>query len=131
MSQLNTSSVLRGAAVALAIIVPVVLLVRVLDPDNVSSAWGWAYTGVILVATLVGSAVAGHRERETPLLHGAVTGLVTFTAAQVVASLIRGEAPNVIGFLFFAIAFMCLGTIGGFLGTVKVFEDRDTPGSGR
>lgn len=132
MPQLDLPSVLRGAAVALAVIIPAVIVVWVADPPAGSSGWGTAYLGVIVVATLAGSAVAGHRQRATPAVHGAVTALITFVVAQLLASVVRGEVPNPLGLLFFALAFMCLGAIGGVLGTVKLFQDReDGPGGAR
>lgn len=116
MSTVNVRAVLIGAGVALALVIPVVLVARVVvGDDDVAAGWQYLFAGYVLLSTLVGAAVAGRREPATPLFHGALAGLVTFVVAQVVSSIARAELPNLFAFVFFAVAFMSLGAIGGFV----------------
>lgn len=129
---LDRRSVIVGTVVALVLILPTMFVLRALRSDGGSSSLGTIYLVVVLGAVLVGAAVAGRRQRRTPLANGAAVGLASFLLAQVVASVADGDAPNVIGVAFFAVAFACLGAIGGLLGTARLLEDgpRQRPGPG-
>jgi putative membrane protein (TIGR04086 family) len=117
VSRLNTQAILQGAGVALAIIVPVVIIVRlVAGDDDVDATWQYVFVAFVLAATAFGAAVTGRRERSTPLMHGAMAGGLTFLVAQLVSSVAQGDVPNIFALVFFTLAFMCLGAIGGFLG---------------
>jgi hypothetical protein len=69
--------VVRGALVGLAIIVPVTVVRVVLDRevrDFDDSGWIYPLFVLILVAYLVGGAVAGRARPDTPLTHGLLAG---------------------------------------------------------
>jgi putative membrane protein (TIGR04086 family) len=116
VSRLDTSAILVGAGSALAVIVPVVVIARlVVVDDDVGATGQYLFAALILTCTLAGSIVAGRREPSAPFLHGALAGLLVFVVAQVVSSIVAGEFPNPVAFVFFALVFMCLGAIGGFV----------------
>jgi putative membrane protein (TIGR04086 family) len=115
VSGVDVRAVLVGAAVALVLVVPVVVIARlIVGDDDVASPWPFIFAAYVLGATVFGTAIAGRRAPDAPLLHGALAGLVTFVVAQLISSVARADFPNVVAFIFFAIAFMCLGAIGGF-----------------
>lgn len=116
MSHLDVRAVLHGALTSLVLIVPVVLVARLLaGDDDVSDTWTLLFAGYVLATTLVGAVIAGRRKPETPLVHGAFAALVTFVVAQVISSITRSEIPNLVAVVFFALVFMGLGAIGGFI----------------
>ena len=101
---------------SLALIAPVALVARlVVGDDDTSSAWGGAFTAFIMVATLVASGFAGRREPETPMIHGAAAGALTYVLARTVSAVLAGEVPNVIALVFALLIFAALGAIGGFV----------------
>jgi putative membrane protein (TIGR04086 family) len=117
VSPLNIRAIVRGAATALAMIIPMVIVVRLLvGDDDVDTTWQYLFAAFILVATVIGTAVTGRHERSAPFTHGAIAGAATFLVAQILSSLVQGDLPNVLALVFFTVAFMCLGAIGGFLG---------------
>jgi putative membrane protein (TIGR04086 family) len=117
----DVRSVILGSLVSLAIIVPVALIARlVVGDDDTSSAWGGAFTVFIMVATLVGSGYAGRRQPETPMIHGAAAGALTYVIARVVSAALSGDVPNVIALVLALLVFAALGAIGGFVATAFV-----------
>lgn len=121
MSRLNYPAVIVGALVSLGIIVPVALIARIVaGGDDVSSTWNNAFTVLIIVATLIGSGIAARRERETPMMHGAAAGALTYAAARVVSVIASGDLPNVIALALAVLVFAAIGAIGGFLATAWI-----------
>jgi putative membrane protein (TIGR04086 family) len=114
VSRLNVPAILAGAGVALAVIVPVVVIARLLVDDAGTTA-RYLFGGLILASTMGGAIVTGRLERSTPFLHGALTGLSIFVVAQLVSSAVAASIPNPVALVFFALVFMSLGTIGGFI----------------
>jgi putative membrane protein (TIGR04086 family) len=116
--KLDARSVVLGALVSLAIILPVALVARlVVDDDESSNAWGGAFTAFIMVSTLIGSGFAGRRQPETPMIHGAAAGALTYVVARAVSTVLSGEVPNAIALAFALVVFAALGAIGGFIAT--------------
>jgi putative membrane protein (TIGR04086 family) len=116
VSRLDLPAILVGALVSLGIIVPVALIARLAaGGDDVSSGWNAAFTVLIVGATIVGSGVAARRQTETPMIHGAAAGVLTYVAARLVSIIASGDVPNVIALAFALIVFAAIGAIGGFL----------------
>jgi putative membrane protein (TIGR04086 family) len=114
----DARSAILGSLVSLAIIVPVALVARiVVGDDDTSSTWGGVFTVFIMLATLVGSGYAGRRRPDTPMIHGAAAGALTYVIARVVSAVFSGEVPNVIALVFALGIFAALGAIGGFVAT--------------
>jgi putative membrane protein (TIGR04086 family) len=130
VSDLDVRTVVAGSLVSLAIIVPVALIARlVVGDDDTSSAWSGAFTIFIMVATLVGSGFAGRRRPDTPMIHGAAAGALTYVAARVVSAVLSGEVPNIVALVFAVFVFAALGAIGGFVATsfVRGSSNRESP----
>jgi putative membrane protein (TIGR04086 family) len=93
--RVDAQAVVRGAAVALAIAVPVQVLAVVLTDDDARSGWTPVLVLVIVGGLVAGAAVAARRQdRGTPLTHGIVTALGAYLSAQLVlslAKLLRGD----------------------------------------
>jgi len=118
VSQLDVPSAIVGALISLGLIVPVALIARIVaGSDDVGSGWNAGFTAFIIVATLIGGAVAGRRQPALPMMHGAAAGALTYAAARIVSVIASGDIPNVIALTFALIVFAALGAIGGFLST--------------
>ena len=116
MNRIDVPTVIVGALVSLGLIVPVALVARlVAGGDDVSSGWNNAFTVFIIVATLIGAGVAGRRRPDTPMMHGAAAGTLTYVAARLVSAIASGEVPNVIALAFALLVFAAIGAIGGFV----------------
>lgn len=121
---LDWRAVGRGAAAYLTIAIPCGLIIAVWhgnDPvGQESSLWVVAFVLVILVAPLVGGAVAGAARPRAPLSHGAAAvslpaGL--FVLGRMAAGLVEGSltATQVVSFVLFLMVFTGLGVVGGYL----------------
>jgi hypothetical protein len=115
----------RGAAAYLAITVPCGLLIALVhgrDPvGQESDLWVVAAVAVIVVAPLIGGAVAGAAQPRTPLSHGAAAVYLpagAFLLLRIGAGLIEGSltAQQILSFLLFLMVFTGLGLAGGHLG---------------
>jgi hypothetical protein len=115
----------RGMAAYLAIAVPCVLVIALLhgnDPvGQESNLWVVAAVVIILVAPVVGGAVAGANQPRTPLSHGAAAIYLpagAFLLVRTAIGLVDGSltAAQVLSFLLFLMVFTGLGLAGGYLG---------------
>lgn len=120
MSRFDGPAVIAGVLVALGLIVPVALVARLVSGGELSDAWDSAFTIYILAATFVGGGVTGRRAPDTPMIHGAAAGAITYIGARIVSALASGEMPNVLGVLFALILFAAVGAIGGLVSTLLV-----------
>jgi putative membrane protein (TIGR04086 family) len=119
VSRVDVPTVVVGALVSLGLIVPVALIARLAaGGDDVSSGWNSAFTVWIIVATLIGGVIAGRRQPDTPMIHGAAAGALAYVAARVVSIIASGEIPNIIALVFALLVFAAIGAIGGFVASV-------------
>jgi hypothetical protein len=78
--RVDVGAVLRGAAVGLALVVPVTIARAVLARDVTdfsTSAWVYPLSALILLAYGLAGVVAGRAAPGAPALHGALAGLGT------------------------------------------------------
>jgi putative membrane protein (TIGR04086 family) len=124
--KVDVRAIVMGSLVSLAVIVPVALVARlVVGDDDTSSAWDGVFTGFVMFATVVGSGVAGRHQPDTPMIHGAAAGALTYLLARAVSSAVSGEVPNIIALVFALFVFAALGAIGGFVAGAFVRRPSD------
>lgn len=123
--RVDWSAIARGAAAYLAITVPcglLIVLVHGQDPvGQESNLWVVAAVAVIIVAPLIGGAVAGAAQPRTPLSHGAAAVYLpsgAFLLVRTAVGLVEGSltAQQIFSFLLFLMVFTGLGLAGGQLG---------------
>jgi putative membrane protein (TIGR04086 family) len=107
-----------GTGTSLVLVLVVLVVGRLLGGDPIEGASALLVVVGVFTATLFGGYVTGRNVGDRPITWGALSGLATFVVAQVTVSLVRGEAPNVVGAIVFAMLFSSLGAIGGFLPAV-------------
>jgi hypothetical protein len=121
---LDWRSVGRGMAAYLAIAVPCGLLIALLHGSDTtgheSNLWIVAAVIVILVAPIVGGAVAGS-DQPSPLIHGAIAVAGPAGAFLIFRSLLGAAQGNltaaqVVTFLLYLVVFTGLGMLGGYFG---------------
>jgi hypothetical protein len=121
--RLDWRAVLRGAAAYLAVAIPCALLIALTHGnDNTgqeSNLWVVAAVVVILIAPLVGGAVAATAQPRAPLSHGAAA--VGFPAGvyllvRVVVGAFQGSltGAQVASFVLFLMVFTGLAVIGAY-----------------
>jgi hypothetical protein len=125
LSRVDWHAIARGAAAYLAISVPCALLIVLVhgqDPvGQESNLWVVAAVVVILVAPVVGGAVAGAAQPRTPLSHGAAAVYLpagAFLLVRCGIGLVEGSltARQVRSFVLFLMIFTGLGLTGGQIG---------------
>lgn len=124
MRRLDLQSTVIGALVSLALVVPVALIARLVAGDDVTPAWNGAFTGFVVVATLIGGGAAGRRQPDLPMMHGAAAGVLSYVAARVVSALASGDVPNVIALVFALLVFAAFGAVGGYAAAAFARSDR-------
>jgi putative membrane protein (TIGR04086 family) len=128
VTRLDRRAIVVGTLVALGLIVPVALIARLVSSgDDLSSAWDNGFTIYIMIATVIGAGYTGRRQPDTPMIHGAATGALTYLAARIVSAVVSGDVPNIIALVFALGIFAALGAIGGFVATT--FGRRSSQGS--
>jgi putative membrane protein (TIGR04086 family) len=118
VKRFDVTAAVIGALVALGLIVPVAIVVRLVSGGDLSSTWDAGFTIYILVATFVGSGVSGRRRPDTPMIHGAAAGALTYLGARIVSAIASGEVPNVIGLVLALLIFASVGAVGGRVATM-------------
>jgi hypothetical protein len=125
LDRVDWRAISRGMAAYITIAVPCVLVIALLhgnDPvGQESNLWVVAAVAIILVAPVVGGAVAGANQPRTPLSHGAAAVYLpagAFLLVRSVVGLVNGSltAAQVLSFLLFLMVFTGLGLAGGYLG---------------
>jgi putative membrane protein (TIGR04086 family) len=127
--KIDVPAVIAGALVALGLIVPVALIARLVAGGDLSSGWDAGFTIFIFIATFIGAGVAGRREPETPMIHGAAAGALTYIGARIVSAIVSGEMPNIIGLVLALMIFAGVGAIAGRVATMLVERSEQEPRS--
>ncbi|HLY84477.1 MAG TPA: hypothetical protein VKQ71_15945 [Acidimicrobiales bacterium] len=123
-SSLDRRAVARGGGAYLAIAIPCGLLIALLHGKDAvgqeSSLWVVAAIAVIIVAPVVGGAVAGAAQPRAPLSNGAAAiGLPAgiYLVVRVAAGIVRGTLTinQVVSFVLYLVVFTGLGVVGSYL----------------
>jgi hypothetical protein len=113
---LDARAVIRGSGAYLAIAIPCGLIIGLLGPDDQSFLWVLAAVVVLLVAPVVGGAVAASSQPHAPLTQGAAAIGIPAGLFLVIVTIVRGpSAVRVVTFLLYWCVFIGLGMAGGYL----------------
>jgi putative membrane protein (TIGR04086 family) len=107
-----------GTGTALVLVLAVVGAGRLIGGDPIEGTARLLVVVGIFAATVFGGYVTARNVTTRPIFLGSMSGLATFVLAQLVVSTVRAEPPNPVGAVVFAMLFMSLGAIGGFLPAV-------------
>jgi hypothetical protein len=122
--QLDRRAVGRGAAGYLAVAVPCGLVIAAIKGSDAagqeSNLWILAAVVVLLVAPMVGGALAGRARPDAPLAHGAAAVVIpagVFLVARALVGLVQGNltAAQVVSFLLFLQVFAGLAVFGAYV----------------
>jgi hypothetical protein len=122
---LDRRAIGRGASIYLLIAIPCGLLIALLhgnDPKgHESGLWVVAAVLVLLVAPVIGGAVAAAAAEGTPLTHAAVAVSLPagiFLIGRILVGLAQGRltATQVVSFALYLVVFTGLAMVGGWLG---------------
>ncbi len=127
MTRFDLPTVVVGALVSLGLIVPVAIVARLVSGGDLSSGWDTGFTIFIFVATAIGAGVSGRRRPDTPMMHGAAAGALTYIGARVVSAIASGELPNVVGLILALMIFAGVGAIGGRFATMLAERSNREP----
>lgn len=122
LDSLNRSVVFAGAMITLIIAVPAALLSGLLSNDGGGTDQSnWVYLALlaIIVAYLLGGALAGRAIPTAPFINGAAATLLAFTIVQgigIILRLSRGDGVNIIALIFNGLLAASFGTVGAWLG---------------
>jgi putative membrane protein (TIGR04086 family) len=126
---LDRPALRRGLAVALAVVAPAGLISAVVvDPDEGGGA-SLVFFAVILVGLAAGGAATGRRVEGTPMMHGAVVGLVAYLLVQAGLLVLRpaldrdGDVEPA-AIVFTALLSATVGTFGAAIGAARRRTDR-------
>ena len=110
----------QGAAVALAVSIPIALVWRLTVSDDDRPWWTLLFSLGVLLGLGAGSFVAARRQHQgTPLAHGLVVALIAFvvvTVISVVGRAIRGDSLGLDTVVSNLLLTLVVGSIGGLLG---------------
>ncbi len=123
---IDPRAVVVGAAVAIGVAVPPVLVYQALYNAHViakESSWALVFYALAMVGFTLGGFVAGSKRPDTPLTHGAVASFAAFASVQLIAAVVvvvRGDTPSLVKIVFNAMLAAGLGVLGGLLSTRRV-----------
>lgn len=118
---LHPPAVFAGAAVTLAVAVPVALLAQVLDDAGSvddDSPWLFVLFVVILAAMAAGGYLAAVRRADAPLVNGAAASLVAYAVVQIIGAIRLLATDGSVAWAaipFFALLAAAAGMCGGLL----------------
>jgi putative membrane protein (TIGR04086 family) len=121
LDSLNRSVVLAGAMMCLLIAVPAVIVVELLSDGDNDDPSNWTFLALIaiVIAYLLGGALAGRAIPNAPFINGAAATLLAFVLVQglfIVLRLLRDDDVNVIAFVFNGLLAASIGIVGGWFG---------------
>jgi small basic protein len=115
--KLDAPSVGAGALATMAVGVPVAAIGAVVLDDGSDVVFFFAL--LALLGFIAGGYVAGFRQPDSPMAHGAVAALAGFAVSQTVAAVLqlaRDESVNPVAVAFNAMVAANLGLVGGLVG---------------
>lgn len=136
MPAIDRRAVLAGALVAFVVVVPTAVIAELAIGDDAGDRSAWAFLSmlVIIAGLVAGGAVAGARQPNTPLVHGAVAATLVYVVVQgvgLVRGLLAGDEVLWQGLVFFFLLSASCGTFGGFIAAARRSRRlAEQPGSG-
>ena len=108
--------------VCLVVSVPAAVAQAVLADGDGGEQSNWVYLSLlaIVVAYLLGGAVAGRKATAAPMINGAAATVVAFAVVQFVAGVVRiagGDGINPVALVFNVLLAASIGTVGAGIGT--------------
>lgn len=118
--KLEPSSVGLGAVATMAVGIPVAAIGSVVLDDG--SDYVFFFGLLAVIGFLAGGYVAGFRQPEAPMAHGAVAALAGYAVAQAVAAVLqaaRDESIDAVYVVFNALVAANIGLLGGLYGAKR------------
>jgi hypothetical protein len=116
---LDRNVVLAGAMLCVLIAVPAAVTQGILADDDAGtdqSAWVYLALAVIVIAYLLGGALAGRQVPSSPFVNGAAATTLAFVVVQsagAIVRLVRGDSfPSLTGIVFNALLAASIGALG-------------------
>lgn len=122
---LNALAIRRGAIVCLVIAAPAAVISRLLaDDDGGTDQSNWVFVALlaIVVAYLVGGALAGRRAPGAPFVNGAAATFSAFLIVQVIGGVVRlaqGDGLSPLGIVFNGLLAATIGIVGAGIGVSR------------
>lgn len=115
------AAIRAGAAVCLVVTVPAAVAQAVLADGEGGEQSRWVYLtlSAIVVAYLVGGAVAGRIATAAPMINGAAATVAAFAVVQFAAAVVRiagGDGINPLALVFNVLLAASIGTVGAGIG---------------
>lgn len=113
--------VFAGALMCMVIAVPAVVAIAALTDDGSDDPSNWVFLALlaVIIAYLLGGALAGRAVPAAPFINGSAASLLAFLLVQglfIVLIVIRGESFNVVALVFNALLAASFGTVGAWIG---------------
>jgi hypothetical protein len=127
VSRIDAGAVGLGAVVTMAVGVPVATIGSVVLDEG--SDFVFFFAVLALLGFLAGGFVAGARQPDTPMMHGALAALAGFAVAQSVAAVlqvIRDEDVSPVAIVFNAVLAANIGLVGGWAAARRTQEQTTT-----
>lgn len=121
LDSLNRSVIFAGAMMTMIVAVPAVIVIAVLtdngndDPNN----WTFLAFAFVLIAYLLGGALAGRAVPSAPFVNGAAATALAFLLVQglfILIRLARGDDFSVVALVFNGLLAASVGTFGAWFG---------------
>lgn len=115
------AAIRAGTAICLVVSVPAALAQAALADSDAGEQSNWVYLTLlaIVVAYLVGGAVAGRIAADAPMINGAAATVTAFAVVQLVAGVVRiagGDGINPLALIFNVLLAASIGTVGAGIG---------------
>jgi len=115
------AAIRAGTAICLVVSVPAAVAQAALAGSDAGEQSNWVHLTLlaIVVAYLVGGAVAGRIATAAPMINGAAATVTAFAVVQLVAGVVRisaGDGINPLALIFNVLLAASIGTVGAGIG---------------
>ena len=115
------AAIRAGTAICLVVSVPAAAAQAALADSDAGEQSNWVYLTLlaIVVAYLLGGAVAGRIATAAPMINGAAATVTAFAVVQLVAGVLRiaaGDGINPLALIFNVLLAASIGTVGAGIG---------------
>jgi putative membrane protein (TIGR04086 family) len=118
VSRIDWRAVGVGVIATLVLALPAALIGAIVVTDE-SNNGVFAFFLVIMAGMVVGGFVAGSKQPDSPLTHGALAAVIGYAAAQTVTILVRvvdgSKLRSPVVYVFNALLMASLGVVGGLV----------------